>query len=93
MTTKLKDEVHNVNLQISNEQLSKSFNKMWLTDFPDVAATNQTMMSIDDRIVSTFVEKSIKKENARYLLKMPFRTNPQKIPNNRYVAVKRIYST
>ena len=37
-----------VNLQtVTNEELSKSFSKMWLTDFPDVAATNKTAMSVD----------------------------------------------
>ena len=79
-----------VNLQITNEQLSKSFTKMWTTDFPDVAATSKTVMSVDDRIASQIVEKSIKKENNRYLLKMPFKTDPSKIPNNRYVALKRL---
>ena len=80
-----------INLQtVTNEELSKSFSKMWLTDFPDVAATNKTAMSVDDRIAAKIVEDSIKKENGRYMLKMPFKTDPQKIPNNRIVAEKRL---
>ena len=63
---------------------------MWLTDFPDVAATNKTAMSVDDRIAAKIVEDSIKKENGRYMLKMPFKTDPMKIPNNKIVAEKRL---
>ena len=63
---------------------------MWLTDFPDVAATSKNQLSVDDRIAEKIVHDSIKKENNRYLLKMPFKTDPSKIPNNRYVAVKRL---
>ena len=64
---------------------------MWLTDFPDVAATSKNELSVDDRIAEKIVHDSIKKKNNRYLLKMPFKTDPLKIPNNRYVAVKRCF--
>ena len=61
------DDAFTVNLQtVSSKELSKSFSKMWLTDFPDVAATNKTAMSVDDRIAAKFVEDSILKENGRY---------------------------
>ena len=63
---------------------------MWLTDFPDVVATNNRAMSVDDRIAAKIVEDSIKKENGRYMLKMPFKTDPMKIPNNKIVAEKRL---
>ena len=80
-----------VNLQIvTNEELIKSFSKMWLTDFPHVAATNKTAMSVDDRIATRIVEDSIKKENGRYMLKMPFKTDSNKIPNKKIVAEKRL---
>ena len=56
-----------VNLQITNEQLSKSFTQMWTTDFPDVAATSKNVISVDDRIASQIVEKSIKKKEQSVL--------------------------
>ena len=85
------DDAFTVNLQkVTNEELIKHFSKMWLTDFPDVAATNKTAMSVDDRIAAKIVEDSIKKKNGRYMLKMPFTTDPIKIPNNKIVTEKRL---
>ena len=60
-TMKSTQDTHTVNLQITNEQLSKSFTQMWTTNFPDVAAKSKTVMSVDDRLASQIVDKSIKK--------------------------------
>ena len=85
------EDAFTVNLQtVTNEELSKSFSKMWLTDLPDVAATSKTAMSVVDPIAVKTVEDSIKKENGRYMLKIPFKTNPNKISNNKIVAEKRL---
>ena len=72
-----------VNLQheITNEQLSLQIQAMWDHDCRDLASS-KTSMSI--------AEKSITKVNGRYQVKIPFKTNPKLIPNNKQVAAKRL---
>ena len=63
---------------------------MWNTVFSDATGSNKTALSVEDRITVNIVDPSIKKENDRYYVKMPFKTRPQDFPNNRSVAGKRL---
>ena len=63
---------------------------MWNTEFSDAAGSNKTALSVEDRIAVNIVDPSIKKQNGRYYVKMPFKTRPQDIPNKRSVAEKRL---
>ena len=85
-------EEFSVNLQseITNEQLSTQLEKMWNTEFSDAPGSNKRALSVEDSIAVKIVDPSIKKENGRYYVKMPFKTRPQDIPNNRSVAEKRL---
>ena len=76
--------------QVSNEELSTQLAQFWRYDFPDSVASNKASLSVDDKIAEKIVSESIKKVEGRYMLRMPFRTKPSTIPNNRTMAETRM---
>ena len=56
----------------------------------DSSASNKASLSVDDKIAEKIVSESIKKVEGRYMLRMPFRTKPSTIPNNRTMAETRM---
>ena len=53
-------------------------------------SSDKTSLSVDDRVAEKIVNDSIKKVDGRYMLRMPFRTPPNSIPNNRSMAESRM---
>ena len=86
------DVPSNVNLlqSVSNDQLSEQMSRFWKHDFPDAIHSNKSEFSIEDKIAERIVRPTVKKVDGRYLCKMPFRTRPQDIPNNRTLAETRM---
>ena len=82
----------NVNLlqAVSNDELSAQMSRFWKHDFPDAIHSSKSEYSIEDKIAERIVRPTVKKVNGRYLCKMPFRTRPQDIPNNRTLAETRM---
>ena len=93
-STKERDvgETGNVNLlqSVSNDELSAQMSQFWKHDFPDAIHSSKTEHSIEDKIAERIVRPTVKKVDGRYLCKMPFRTRPQDIPNNRTLAETRM---
>ena len=82
----------NVNLlqSVSNDELSAQMSRFWKHDFPDAIHSSKEEYSIEDKIAERIVRPTVKKVDGRYLCKMPFRTRPQDIPNNRTLAETRM---
>ena len=85
-------QVSSVNLlkSVSNDELSAQMSQFWKYDFPDAIHSSRTENSVEDKIVERIVRPTVKKVDGRYLCKMPFRTRPQDIPNNRTLAETRM---
>ena len=75
---------------VSNEQISAQVAKMWTQDFPDVVACNKEKPSVQDSIAAEIVRTSIKKENGRYMVRLPLKSKRANIPNNKPVAERRL---
>ena len=86
------DVPSNVNLlqSVSNDELSAQMSRFWKHDFPDAIHSSKAEYSIEDKIAERIVRPTVKKVDGRYLCKMPFRTRPQDIPNNRTLAETRM---
>ena len=80
-----------VNLQseVTNEKLSEQIQKLWNHDCID-ASSSKRAMSLEDKTAVKIAESSIRKVEGRYQVRIPFKTSPRLIPNNRSVAEKRL---
>ena len=85
-------QTSSVNLlkSVSNDELSAQMSQFWKYDFPDAIHSSRTENSVEDKIAERIVRPTVKKVDGRYLCKMPFRTRPQDIPNNRTLAETRM---
>ena len=79
----------NLITEVTNDNLSEQLSLFWRYDFPDSISSSKQELSLDDKIAKKIVTDSVKKVDGRYMLKMPFRSKPIEIPNNRSMAETR----
>jgi len=80
----------NVNFQQSDVILQQQLERMWTTDFNDKSREHKEAMSVEDRRALTIMESAITKEDGRYKLALPWRSDDTCLPNNLPMAHARL---
>lgn len=70
--------------------LQQQLEKMWNTDFDDKLRIEKNVMSLEDKRALKMMESSTRYENGHYKLKLPWRNENAKIPNNLPLAHARL---
>ena len=70
--------------------LEAQMERMWKTDFADSVSDVRTGMSVEDRQALHCMETSVTKQDGKYMVALPWRHDPQFLPNNRCVAEARL---
>ena len=83
-----------VAVNFCQESIESQLERMWKTDFPDAERhhSEKTLPSLNDKEAVKLVEASIVRENNRITVGMPWKTDKDKIPNNKVVAERRLQS-
>ena len=78
------------NIPDSNRLLRNQLEKFWKTDFGDSLSDSKATLSVEDKRALEVLETSAKKVGGHYQLPLPWKPRPPCLPNNRFVAEKRL---
>ena len=74
------------------DPLETSLERMWRTEFADNLACTKTGLSLEDKEALTMMEESVKHDGKHYEICLPWRDGQPCLPNNRFMAEKRLQS-
>ena len=90
MTSDTSPSSVNVNFQQTDVILQQQLERMWTTDFNDKSREHIEALSVEDRCALTIMESTITKEDGRYQLALPWRSDDTYLSNNLPLAHARL---
>ena len=81
---------HVTTVQEQDDTLTQKMELMWKTDFSDSLSNPMSAMSIEDKRALQMMESSLVHENNRYKVSLPWRNDPNVLPNNVSLARSRL---
>ena len=81
-----------VNNLLFMDQIHQQLQAQWNADFRDLQLVDREAMSVEDRKALQIMQDSVKQVNGKFQVAIPWRTDPDELPNNRREAENRLRS-
>ena len=74
----------------ATDRLEQLLRQQWTADFQDLHRAEREAMSVEDKRALQIMQDSVKMVNGKYQIAVPWKDNPEELPNDRVMAEKRL---